>query len=269
MIVCHKPVKTIMTKSKLPDSDYAVNPYIGCPHKCVYCYACFMKRFTGHPEPWGEFLDVKESPPISDPHKYDGKKLFFGSVTDCYNPYEAQYQKTREVLTQFIGAHAHITIATKSNLVVRDLDILKQIPHITVAFSINTLDEKFRNDMDSACSIADRIYAMKTLYESKINTVTFVSPIFPGITQVEEIVQATKAHCNTYWLENLNLRGSYKQIIMDYIKRDYPHLLPLYDAIYNRKDKQYWVELSQHLENHAKVEGVNMVNYFYHELIRK
>ena len=61
MTVKHKSVKTIMTKSKLPASDYAVNPYVGCPHKCVYCYACFMKRFTGHDEPWGEFIDIKES----------------------------------------------------------------------------------------------------------------------------------------------------------------------------------------------------------------
>lgn len=269
MIIRHKNVKTIMTKSKLPASDYAINPYVGCPHKCVYCYACFMRRFSGRKEPWGEFLDIKEFPPIKNPTKYDGKKLFFGSVTDCYNPYEAEHNKTRGILKQFIGTGADITIATKSNLVVRDLDILKQIPRLTVAFSVNTLDNGFQKDMDSASGISERIEAMKILHENEINTVTFISPIFPGITSVKEIVQATKTYCNAYWLENLNLRGGYKQIIMDYIKYNCPHLVPLYETIYTQKDKQFWIDLSEQLETYAKTEGINMVNYFYHELIRK
>ena len=269
MIVRHKPVKTIMTKSKLPAADYAVNPYVGCPHKCVYCYACFMKRFTGHNESWGDFIDVKEFPPIKNLSKYDGQKLFFGSVTDCYNKYESEYKKTRDILKQFIGTKADITIATKSGLVTRDLDILKQIPHLTVAFSINTTNEGFREDMDNASSIKERIEAMKALNENGINTATFVSPIFPAITSVEDIVQATKAYCNSYWLENLNLRGGYKQVILDYIERKYPEHLLLYDTIYNQKDKQYWIDLSQQLEAYAEKNDIHMVNYFYHELIRK
>ena len=53
-------VKTVLTKSNLPIAGYSVNPYVGCTHACKYCYACFMKRFTGHDEPWGTFLDVKQ-----------------------------------------------------------------------------------------------------------------------------------------------------------------------------------------------------------------
>ena len=53
-------VKSYITKSKLPGSDYVINPYIGCPHACKYCYASFMRRFTGHKESWGEFLDIKK-----------------------------------------------------------------------------------------------------------------------------------------------------------------------------------------------------------------
>jgi len=228
-----------------------------------------MKRFAGHDEPWGEFIDIKEFPPIKNPSKYDGQKLFFGSVTDCYNSYEAKYKKTREILKQFAGTKADITIATKSNLVTRDLDILKQIPCLTVAFSINTTNEEFRADMDNASSIKERIEAMKILRENGINTVTFVSPIFPAITSVEEIVEATKAHCTSYWLENLNLRGSYKQVVMDYVKDKYPHYVHLYDTIYSKGDRQYWVDLSQQLKIYAEKENINVVNYFYHELIRK
>lgn len=96
-------VKNVMTKSNLPVSDYSVNPYVGCSHACKYCYASFMKRFTNHPEPWGEFIDVKCWPEIKHPEKYAGKEAFFGSVTDCYQPCEAKYKRTRALLEQLQG----------------------------------------------------------------------------------------------------------------------------------------------------------------------
>ena len=79
-------VRDILTKSDLPVCDYSVNPYVGCTHACRYCYASFMKRFTGHTEPWGAFLDVKYWGKIPHPEKYDGMELFIGSVTDPYLP---------------------------------------------------------------------------------------------------------------------------------------------------------------------------------------
>ena len=88
-------VKDYVTKSNLPASDYVINPYVGCPHGCKYCYACFMKRFTKHDEEWGTFIDIKHcSKPISK-KKLEGKTIFLSSVTDCYNPlYYAKHIKT-------------------------------------------------------------------------------------------------------------------------------------------------------------------------------
>ena len=77
--------KNIMTKSSLPVGGYSVNPYVGCTHACKYCYASFMKRFTGHTEEWGTFLDVKHWPEIKNPKKYAGQRVVIGSVTDGYN----------------------------------------------------------------------------------------------------------------------------------------------------------------------------------------
>ena len=73
-------VKSILTKSNLPVSDYSVNPYVGCTHACKYCYASFMKRFTNHPEEWGAFLDAKYWPEIKKPEKYAGKELFLSLI---------------------------------------------------------------------------------------------------------------------------------------------------------------------------------------------
>ena len=93
-----------MMKSNLPVADFSVNPYVGCLHGCKYCYASFMKRFTNHPEPWGEFIDVKYWPEMKNAKRYAGKEAFFGSVTDCYQPHEAKYKRTRALLEQLQGS---------------------------------------------------------------------------------------------------------------------------------------------------------------------
>ena len=92
--------KNIMTKSSLPVGGYSVNPYVGCTHACKYCYASFMKRFTGHKEEWGTFLDVKHWPEIKNPKKYAGQRVVIGSVTDGYNPQEERFGNTRKLLEQ-------------------------------------------------------------------------------------------------------------------------------------------------------------------------
>ena len=141
--------KSIMTKSNGPLGGYSVNPYVGCPHACKYCYASFMKRFTGHTEDWGTFMDVKEWPAITNPQKYAGQKVIVGTVTDGYNPLEEKFGKTRLLLEQLKDSGADILICTKSDLVLRDMDLLTEINkrnRLTVSWSVNTLDENFKND---------------------------------------------------------------------------------------------------------------------------
>ena len=233
ILISEKQVQSVMTKSSLPVGGYSVNPYVGCTHACKYCYASFMKRFTGHTEPWGTFLDVKNWEPIKDPHKFDGQRIVIGSVTDGYNPQEEHYRRTRRLLEELQGAQAEILVTTKSDLVLRDLDVLSTFPKVTVSWSINTLDEQFKNDMDEAVSIERRLAAMKQVYDKGIRTVCFISPIFPGITDVWSIMERVREQCDLIWLENLNLRGQFKPVIMRYIAEKYPHLMPLYDEIWS------------------------------------
>ena len=192
--------KNIMTKSNLPVGGYSVNPYVGCTHGCKYCYASFMKRFTGHTEPWGTFLDIKHWPAIKNPRKYKGQRVVIGSVTDGYLPQEKQVRNTRRILEQFKNSGAEILICTKSDLVLRDIDLLKEMGKVTVSWSINTLDEKFQADMDHAASISRRLEAMKQVYEAGIRTVCFIAPVFPGITDFEKIFERVKDQCDLVWL---------------------------------------------------------------------
>ena len=285
ILIGETETKDIMTKSSLPVGGYSVNPYVGCTHACKYCYASFMKRFTGHTEDWGTFLDIKHWPEIRNAKKYAGQRVVIGSVTDGYNPQEEQFGNTRKLLEQLRGSGADILICTKSDLVVRDLDLLKELGQVTVSWSINTLDEDFRKDMDRAVPIERRIAAMKTVYDAGIRTVCFVSPVFPGITDFEAIFERVKNQCDLFWLENLNLRGGFKKTIMDYIVEKYPKLTPLYEAIYNRKDRSYFESLESIAREMAQKNDCPfvdnempygrvpqghpvIVDYFYHEEIR-
>ena len=279
-------VRNILTKSDLPVCDYSVNPYVGCTHACRYCYASFMKRFTGHTEPWGSFLDVKYWEKIPHPEKYDGKELFIGSVTDPYLPQEEKFCRTRALLEELQASGVRLSIATKSDLVLRDLDLIKTFKDARVSWSVNTLDEDFRKDMDNAASIERRLDAMKIFHDAGVRTTCFISPIFPGITDVKAIIERVKGQCNLIWLENLNLRGSFKGSILDYIREKHPELTGLYEEIYIKGELGYWQSLDREVKAYAAENGLDyvtnddsmkrpfeappvIVNFFYHEKIRK
>lgn len=269
MIESIKKVNDLVSASKLPACDFVINPYVGCFHACKYCYASFMKRFTGHQEEWGTFIDVKQCDKPISAKKLKGKHVFMASVTDCYNPVEEKYQVTRRLLEQLVDVECYLSISTKSALIVRDLDLLKQMKHLSVAFSINTVDEDFRADMDQASSIEERIEAMKQLHEAGIYTTLFMSPIFPYITDFRQIIEKTRAYAEEYWFENLNLRANYKKTILDYVHEKYPQYEEGYKQIYLRKDRSYWIELGKAIEEYCTHEGIKYENYFYHEEIRK
>lgn len=258
-------VKDYVTKSNLPASDYVINPYVGCPHGCKYCYACFMKRFTKHDEEWGTFIDIKHcSKPISK-KKLEGKTIFLSSVTDCYNPYEESHYITQSILKQLVDIDCVVNISTKSSLILRDIALLKHMKNLTVSVSINTLDEDFRKDMDNASSIADRLNTLKVLHENGIYTVLFMSPIFPMITDFQKIMENSSLYVDEYWFENLNLRGNYKKTILEYIKLKYPQFVKLYEQIYIDGKNDYWDNLAVEIENYCRSHSIKHKNYFYHE----
>lgn len=261
--------KDYLTRSNLPASDYVINPYVGCTHACKYCYARFMKRFTAHREEWGKFIDVKECEKPIDIKRLKGKSVFMSSVTDCYNPYEEKYGITRKTVERLVDADCQLTIATKSTLILRDIELLKRMSNLKVALSINTLDEDFRADMDNGSSIEDRLEAIKILHNAGIHTVLFMSPIFPYITEWKEIIDRSKEDVCEYWFENLNLRGEYKSSILSYINTRDPDLKEQYRTIYSEKDNTYWEMLADSLNTYCDELGLDYVNYFYHEKLVK
>ncbi|NQV13413.1 MAG: radical SAM protein [Parcubacteria group bacterium] len=242
--------KSIIAPSKIPSCDYAINPYTGCQHSCVYCYADYMGFYSGHTEPWGQFVDVKINGAelIDDCQKYRGKEIMFSSVTDAYQPVEKKYQLTRRILEKLIPCQPKITILTKSPLVTRDIDILKQFEDVKVGFSLITINPEYQKQLDpGAASPSERLEALAQLKAAGINTSIFVAPILPYFTRVEEIIKAGK-NCADYFLFDAFNRKSSKKVL-SFIAKSYPQWLPKYEyALRDGNYKEYKSKLKKHID---------------------
>ncbi|MGA8942774.1 MAG: radical SAM protein [Thermoactinomyces sp.] len=267
MIVKEIEVNSIITPSKLPDADFVINPYTGCLHACRYCYAEFMKRFAGTDEDWGKFVYVKSKwkSPLNI-KKLANRKVLLSSVTDPYQQVEHRYKLTRKILEQFAGSDCKLEILTKSDLVLRDLDVIKKIPEITVGMSINATHDLLRKVMEpKAKPVQKRMDALKTLKSEGIRTYLFVSPIFPALSNVQALIQAMRPYVDYFLFENLNLRGAYKKRVLELIGRHFPEYGSLYQKIYTTAYGQaYWKNFEQTLRDLEKEGRQEFRIYFHH-----
>ena len=137
MIIREIRSRSILSKSRI--YEYTINPYAGCQHACTYCYARFMKRFTRHKEPWGEFVDVKANAPDLLRKEVDKKppgRVWISGVCDPYQPIEKKYELTKKCVEILIQHDWPITIQTKSALVFRDLEFLKRSHKVEVGITV-------------------------------------------------------------------------------------------------------------------------------------
>lgn len=240
--------KNILTRSKIGSGGYAINPYVGCPHGCIYCYAEFMRGVTGHEEAWGEFLDAKDfdtASLVKFAGLRGGERVFMSSVTDCYNPYEAQFGATRKVLEALAGSDVNLQILTKSSLVMRDIDLLQTMPNVRVGVSLSVIDESLRRMLEPRASpVAARIAAIKKLRAAGVKTYIFVAPIFPQITPVFDIISRYGDVADEIWFDRLNLYPNFRDKILAFIGRNFPEILPLYKQIYLFGDDGYFERLA-------------------------
>ena len=270
MIIKEISSKTVFTKSKLPAADYVVNAYTGCSHKCIYCYAEFMKRFSNHNEEWGEFIDIKIFESINIPKDIEKKSVLLSSVTDPYNHLEIKYKKTRQILEKLINVNCQIGILTKSKNVLRDIELFKQLKNIEIGISMNTVDDNFRKTIEpKTSSVEDRVNVLKILKENNIKNYLFMSPIFPYLSDYIKIIENTKDFVDYYGFENLNLRAGYKYRVLNLIKEKYNHLYNDYVEIYNGKKNSFWNKLEKNIIHYCKENKIKYKMYFYHEKIKK
>lgn len=195
--------KSILSKSQV--SDWTINPYVGCQHACVYCYAKFMKRFTGHREEWGDFVDIKINAPELLDHEIKKKKrgrVWMSGVCDPYQPIEEKYQLTRRCLEVLQEHDWPVTIQTKSPLVLRDLGLLKKFSEAEVGFTITTGDERIKQIFESRVpSIKLRLEAIDKLHRAGLKTYVMIAPLLPG---AESLVSKLKNKIDYVLIDKLN-----------------------------------------------------------------
>ncbi|MBN1873662.1 MAG: radical SAM protein [Anaerolineae bacterium] len=203
MIVKEIRSKTILSTSKV--HDHVINPYVGCQHACSYCYARFMKRFTGHKEPWGRFVDVKIN--AADLLRVEiGKKkrasVWVSGVCDPYQPLEAKYKITRACLEILAHHDWPVIIQTRSPLVLRDMDILKRAKNFEVGLTIPTADDAIRKLFEpNAPPIMDRLRTLDELHRSGIKTYAMIAPVLPG---AEGLTQALVGKVDHVIVDRMN-----------------------------------------------------------------
>jgi DNA repair photolyase len=190
LIVKEIQAKAILSKSAI--HPYTLNPYTGCQHGCTYCYARFMRRFTGHKEPWGQFVDVKVNAAQllrKEIRTKSPASVWMSGVCDPYQPVEARYRLTRQCLETFAEHDWPVVVQTRSPLVLRDLDVLRSGSYFEVGFSITTADDDIRTLFEPcAPPIAARIDSLAKLHAAGIRTFAMIAPMLPGAEGLADVL---------------------------------------------------------------------------------
>ena len=231
MIVKEIYATSILSKSKV--FDYVINPYIGCQHACRYCYARFMKRFTGHKEPWGEFVDVKVNGPDlleREIYKKPPGRVWISGVCDPYQPLEKTYELTRKCLEILVQHDWPITVQTKSPIVLRDLKLLKGLTKIEVGLTVTTGDERVRHLFEpGAPSIEGRIKALEQLRLAGIRTFAMIAPMLPN---AEELVIALRRKVDYVLIDRMNYHYG------DWVYKKYKLESNMSNEFFSRKSRE-------------------------------
>jgi len=237
--------KSILGNSGIGGMDYAVNPYLGCGHACVYCYARFMRRM-GHPgERWGSFVDAKvNSVEVlrEEATKKPVGRVLISSVTDAYQPMEKKYNLTRDCLGVLLDHDFSVDILTKSDLVLRDFDIFQRFDDVEIGLTITSLDDSVRQVFEPGASpIRSRLEALKTFSDVGIRTYAFLGPMLPYLSDdhLGELLDVLADRVGRLIVDRLNIKCGNMPDIRKALEGGYPDLAPIFEAALKQNSEYY------------------------------
>ncbi len=213
-------VRNALSKSGLPDIDYALNPYIGCYHACIYCYGRSYTRYEEVVRDWGKVIYIKQNLiPLLKTEVMRLRKGVVGisTITDPYQPIEAEEKLTRESLKILFRAGFLVDIQTKSTLILRDLDILTQHKDmVEVGFTITTLNNGIAEVIEPySPRPKSRAKALQKIAGEDVKTWIFLGPIIPGVNdneeEINEIIELAKQTNSELYYDWLRIKEEIKE----------------------------------------------------------
>jgi len=238
--------KSILVSSKLPDADYVVNPYTGCQFGCLYCYASFMGRFVKEPiERWGDYVAVKTNAVTvceAELRRWSPAQrqasILLSSVTDPYHGVEATYRLTRRILELFVreAYPGKVSILTKSPLVLRDVDVLRQLPQVEVGMTVTTTDDQLSRFLEVRAPLASRrLHTLQQLHAAGLTTYAFVGPLLPHFRYQPALLDALFARLSgsgvqSVYVEHLNLKPYIKKRLWETLQHAPAEVQAVYSA---------------------------------------
>jgi DNA repair photolyase len=264
VVVREIPCRSVLNRSGI--NDYSFNCYTGCQHACAYCYARFMQRFHPHEEAWGKFLDVKINAPAvlaKQLRRMKPGSVFTCSACDGWQSIEREYKLTRRCCELLLGAGFHLDILTKSDLVLRDLDILGG-RDVALGVTITTPDEaKARLWEPQAASVAARVRVLKQAKAAGLRTTVMFGPLLPGISDSPAALDqlfalAADTGVDRIWADALNPRPRVWPAVQELLRRHQPDLMESYrQVLFDPKVREpYVADLRQRVRHAAAKAGL-------------
>jgi DNA repair photolyase len=243
-----EPCKSALNPVKGMAFKWSLNPYMGCVHRCTFCYVRHFERRSDRPSDDGYGTSIRVKTNVADVLRrelarasWEREDVAIGAATDPYQPAEGRYRLTRSCLEVLRDAANPFSIITRGPMIVRDLDVLAgaaRAARVSVTFSIPTLDEEvWRRTEPSTAHPRQRLRAITKLVEAGIDARVGMAPILPGISdrpeQLREVVQAAReAGATGIWANLLFLRPGTREHFLRHLAEDWPEQLPRYEELY-------------------------------------
>jgi DNA repair photolyase len=267
-----EPCRSALNRVKGMGFEWSLNPYMGCVHRCTFCYVRAFEHRADRPsdDRYGTSIRVKTNvaevlrAELARP-SWRREHVAIGAATDPYQPAEGRYKLTRACIEALAAYETPIRLITRGPMIVRDVDVLvhaSQRADVAVTFSIPTLDEEiWRKTEPGTAPPRQRLRALKELVDAGVSVNVGMAPILPGLTDKPELLEdviraAREAGACGIWANLLYLKPGTKEHFLRALERDWPELLPVYEALYARKAYQPADEIRAQVRALAAKHGV-------------
>jgi len=252
--------RPVLEPCSLESADYQIDPYIGCEHYCYYCYVLGQAETD-----WTEEILIHEDMTGRVRETLSGippQRIYMGWHTDPYQPCEAEYRQTRQVLELLLEMGFSAGILTKSNLVLRDLDVFQAMNDANVSVSVAFADNAIRRQFEShTMDTESRIDALRGFKKAGVRTSALVCPVIPFITDAIALVEMLAPHTDKIWIYGLSILNRSDQNwrnVEGILERDFPDMKDRIETVIFSKDHFYWEKLRQDLISLQKDRNLNL-----------